>query len=93
MKRDSQPNDYELASNASVILGSISLGFDCKNLPYGYYADPANDCRIFHVCYPIVTGNSVTTRMFSFFCGEGTVFDQVRKSSHFPKKLVFNFDK
>merc|ERR1711931_403458 len=31
-----------LPSGASALLGSVSASFSCTNLPYGYYADPAN---------------------------------------------------
>ncbi|XP_050695159.1 U-scoloptoxin(01)-Cw1a-like [Eriocheir sinensis] len=77
-RRDSTPTLYNLPSNASLILGDIRTGFDCANLPYGYYADEANNCTVFHVCLPYIIFDEIVTRQFSFFCGEGTVFDQQR---------------
>ena len=41
-----------LPSGASARLGSIDTSFSCVDLPYGFYADQANDCRVFHVCNP-----------------------------------------
>ncbi|KAG7155089.1 U-scoloptoxin(01)-Cw1a-like 23 [Homarus americanus] len=75
-RRDSFPFLFELPSDAELVLGGIQTGFDCANLPYGYYADEANNCAIYHVCLPYIDNNIVVTRHFSFMCGEGTVFDQ-----------------
>ena len=76
-KRDSFPNLFELPSDASLILGGVKTGFECGDLPYGYYADESNNCAVFHVCLPYINHSEYITRMFSFMCGEGTVFDQV----------------
>ncbi|XP_042208936.1 U-scoloptoxin(01)-Cw1a-like [Homarus americanus] len=86
VKRDSSSFAYELPSNASAIVGPIVTGFDCSNRSYGYYADPANGCAIFHVCYPYVDpeGN-FNMRMFSLLCGEGTIFDQSTLTCNFPE--------
>ncbi|XP_045110272.1 activating signal cointegrator 1 complex subunit 2 homolog [Portunus trituberculatus] len=66
-----------LSSGASFMLGAISTTFSCLDRPYGYYADPDNHCRIFHVCNPsFLSDGSVHTYQYSFMCGEGTVFDQ-----------------
>ncbi|XP_047468385.1 mucin-19-like [Penaeus chinensis] len=66
-----------LPASASSLLGSISTAFSCDDLPYGYYADRDNACRVYHVCYPALfaDGDSVTYQ-YSFMCGAGTVFDQ-----------------
>ncbi|XP_042206416.1 U-scoloptoxin(01)-Cw1a-like [Homarus americanus] len=77
-RRDSTSLFYELPSNASLILGDILAGFDCSDLAYGYYADEANNCAIFHVSLPYIDFGQIITRHFSFMCGEGTVFDQER---------------
>ncbi|KAG7155399.1 U-scoloptoxin(01)-Cw1a-like 35 [Homarus americanus] len=89
VKRNSTPFEYQLPSNASVIVGRINTGFDCTNRQYGYYADQANGCAIFHVCYPYVDaeGNTVTS-MYSFFCGEGTIFDQSTLTCNFPENAL-----
>nr|XP_053654005.1 U-scoloptoxin(01)-Cw1a-like [Cherax quadricarinatus] len=85
VKRDSTPFAYELPSNASFIVGPIITGFDCATRSYGYYADQANACAIFHICFPYVDadGNS-QMRMFSLLCGEGTIFDQSTLTCNFP---------
>ncbi|XP_042209361.1 U-scoloptoxin(01)-Cw1a-like [Homarus americanus] len=78
-RADSSPTDYELPSNATVINGGpIVTGFSCDGLPYGYYADTNNECRVFHVCYPYLDAEQFfRTRMWSFICGQGAVFNQV----------------
>ena len=88
IRRDSFPDAFQLPSNASLVLGNIITGFDCNDLPYGYYADEANNCQVFHICLPYIDHDVYTVRMFSFLCGEGTVFDQVSnncKKSYFFK--------
>ncbi|XP_068241304.1 U-scoloptoxin(01)-Cw1a-like [Palaemon carinicauda] len=87
-RRDSFPDLFELPSNASLILGNIVTGFSCANLPYGYYADTANGCLIFHICLPYINFGDVITRQFSFFCGEGTMFDQERLICDFPENAL-----
>ncbi|XP_064120311.1 U-scoloptoxin(01)-Cw1a-like [Macrobrachium nipponense] len=84
LRRDSTPFQFELPSNASLILGTIRTGFDCANLPYGYYADQDNNCAVFHVCLPYIDHDLFVVRQLSFFCGEGTVFDQERLVCDFP---------
>ncbi|MPC76319.1 hypothetical protein E2C01_070729 [Portunus trituberculatus] len=70
-RRDSFPGFFDFSSNTSRVLGDIQRVFDCAELPYGYYADEANGCAIFHVCLPYINFIEVITRHFSFFCGEG----------------------
>ena len=87
-RRDSNALYLELPSNASLILGGIQTGFDCTDLPYGYYADDTNNCAIFHVCLPYINHDEYITRHFSFFCGEGTIFDQERLVCDFPETAL-----
>ncbi|XP_042857023.1 U-scoloptoxin(01)-Cw1a-like [Penaeus japonicus] len=87
-RRDSFPFLFELPSNASLILGGIQTGFECGDLPYGYYADTSNNCAIYHVCLPYVDNDLYVTRHFSFLCGEGTMFDQERLVCDFPENSV-----
>lgn len=71
------PAAYDLPDGAELIVGSITTSFSCDNRIYGYYADVANRCQIFHVCLPeTFPDGTAQTRMFSFFCGNQTVFDQ-----------------
>ncbi|KAG7155090.1 U-scoloptoxin(01)-Cw1a-like [Homarus americanus] len=88
VRRDSTPFFLDLPSNASLIVGDIQTGFDCNDLPYGYYADEANDCAIFHVCLPTQSFGVVAERHFSFFCGEGTVFDQAQLVCATPEEAL-----
>ncbi|KAG7157386.1 U-scoloptoxin(01)-Cw1a-like 13 [Homarus americanus] len=54
---------YQLSDGFLKILGgNPNTAFSCDNRPYGYYADVANDCRIFHICHPEVdefTGETI----------------------------------
>ncbi|KAJ0172403.1 hypothetical protein K1T71_012376 [Dendrolimus kikuchii] len=45
-----------------------TTGFNCKNVPTGYYADLETDCQVFHICD--------TSRKISFLCPNGTIFSQ-----------------
>jgi len=88
MKRQaSSPDNYILPSNASVILSSpINTGFDCTGRAFGYYADPANNCQIFHVCVPIETEEGPQAPvMWSFICGLGSIFDQAQLVCNYPE--------
>ncbi|XP_037787030.1 U-scoloptoxin(01)-Cw1a-like [Penaeus monodon] len=87
-RRDSSALFYELPSNASLILGGIQTGFECGDLPYGYYADEANNCAVFHVCLPYIDNDLYITRHFSFMCGAGTMFDQERLVCDFPESAL-----
>jgi len=52
--------------------------FSCEGQDYGYYADVESACEIFHICLPIQDNEGIvtSTAKYSFFCGNGTVFDQ-----------------
>uniref|UniRef100_A0A1B0D292 Chitin-binding type-2 domain-containing protein n=1 Tax=Phlebotomus papatasi TaxID=29031 RepID=A0A1B0D292_PHLPP len=66
-----------LPSNATSIRADISEGFSCENRDYGYYADVANECQIFHVCLPVMFNQRKSrTYQWSFICPEETVFSQ-----------------
>ena len=61
------------------MMNSITVDeFTCDARPYGYYADVANECQIFHICYPVTYADG-EEEMFkwSFICPNGTIFDQV----------------
>nr|XP_026483178.1 mucin-3A [Vanessa tameamea]XP_026483179.1 mucin-3A [Vanessa tameamea]XP_026483180.1 mucin-3A [Vanessa tameamea] len=74
---DSQP-DLDVVEHLGVI-GKVGVdfpalpnipntGFNCKNVPTGYYADLETDCQVFHICD--------TSRKISFLCPNGTIFSQ-----------------
>ncbi|MPC36042.1 U-scoloptoxin(01)-Er1a-like [Portunus trituberculatus] len=70
---------YRFADGYLDILGAEPVqNFECTGRSYGYYADVATDCRIFHVCLPITDeeGAVAETAHFSFVCGNQTVFSQ-----------------
>jgi len=86
-----------LPSGASLLLGQVSTEFSCNDLPYGYYADEANYCLVFHICYPaLFSSGKVETYQYSFMCGEGTQFDQnkmvcVSRESALPCEQTKNY--
>ena len=49
-----------------------------KGRDYGYYADIANNCQVFHICWPKFNEleEQVGMNQWSFICGNQTVFDQ-----------------
>uniref|UniRef100_T1IMS5 Chitin-binding type-2 domain-containing protein n=1 Tax=Strigamia maritima TaxID=126957 RepID=T1IMS5_STRMM len=50
-------------------------GFSCQGMiPGGYYADPATNCQMYHVCAPGVSPGIMID--FKFLCTNNTVFDQ-----------------
>jgi len=52
---------------------------------YGYYADVANECQIFHICYPVTYADGVEEMLkWSFICPNGTIFDQSTLVCSFP---------
>merc|ERR1712002_440553 len=79
--------EWQLVSNYSQWLwdGEINYGFTCDDKPFGYYADIANHCQIFHICYPEVNADGVEEmRWWSFLCGPGTQFDQGNLVCNYP---------
>lgn len=63
-------DDANTTANASV--------FSCYNRRYGYYADIAKKCYMFHLCYPVQepTSGLLIFQRFSFVCSDNAVFDQ-----------------
>nr|XP_027227444.1 uncharacterized protein LOC113819401 [Penaeus vannamei] len=80
---------YQLSDGfLDVLGGEPQQVFSCDNRAYGYYADVANGCRIFHVCLPVTDelGGFVETAHFSFFCGNQTVFSQESLTCGHPEE-------
>jgi len=69
---------YVLPSGVEFLRSQIITSFSCAGRPYGYFADVANDCALFHVCYPVndEIGNIIEEAHFTFICGNQTVFSQ-----------------
>ena len=54
---------------------------------YGYYADVANECQLFHVCYPVLyPGGGEEMVKWSFICPNQTIFDQVRTEAPYKNQ-------
>ncbi|KAL7637572.1 UNVERIFIED_CONTAM: hypothetical protein RMT77_012300 [Armadillidium vulgare] len=66
------------AGAETLLTAPLDSSFTCDQKIYGYYADVANNCEVFHVCLPLQddTGNVIDTAQFSFVCGNQTVFSQ-----------------
>merc|ERR1712045_23296 len=72
-------DDVGLPAGSDAILSSPYVdSFSCEGQAYGYFADVQNNCEVFHICYPLTdeTGRITEYLKWSFFCGNGTVFDQ-----------------
>ena len=80
---------YEFSDGyLDVLGGEPNPAFTCDGRPYGYYADAAADCRIFHICLPIQDdlGEVVRTAQWSFFCGNQTIFSQESLTCSHPEE-------
>jgi hypothetical protein len=70
---------YSFAADAETLLKApLQTSFKCEGQAYGYYADVANGCQVFHICLPLEddAGQVIETAHWSFICGNGTIFDQ-----------------
>lgn len=76
--QDSNGRDYMLAASSDVILKKKRMNQLVCSEP-GFFADVSNECQVYHVC--VETGrpdqSGYDLRQYSFFCGAGTIFDQV----------------
>merc|ERR1711894_840696 len=74
-----------LISDAETIRRNIVDDFSCEGRVYGYYADVANECQLFHVCYPVLyPGGGEEMVKWSFICPNQTIFDQAHLVCSFP---------
>merc|ERR1712241_397208 len=72
--------DYPIYSEAP------ETEFSCEGqVNGGYYADPAAECQVFHICSDDGTG---ALNKFSFLCPNGTIFNQ----AYFICDWWFNVD-
>ena len=75
-------NPYFLALTvvgiAALVIGQdlqeipTDLSFSCDGRAYGYYADPATNCQVFHICL------GEQDIKWSFLCPNQTIFNQVK---------------
>ncbi|XP_050686020.1 U-scoloptoxin(01)-Er1a-like [Eriocheir sinensis] len=82
---------YRFSDGYLDILGAEPVqNFECLGRSYGYYADVATDCRVFHVCLPITddAGEVAETAHFSFVCGNQTVFSQESLTCATPAEAI-----
>ncbi|TRY68672.1 hypothetical protein TCAL_03242 [Tigriopus californicus] len=79
---------YQFPSEAESILSTVPVveSFTCEGQAYGYYADVANNCEVFHICLPIEddAGAVIEYAQWSFVCGNGTIFDQQTLTCNYP---------
>ena len=83
-------NPYILALTvvgiAALVIGQdlqeipTDLSFSCDGRDYGYYADPATNCQVFHICL------GERDIKWSFLCPNQTIFNQVK----FKKFIITN---
>ncbi|KAK7073962.1 hypothetical protein SK128_013277, partial [Halocaridina rubra] len=82
---------YQFSAGYLDILGAEpNQAFSCEGRAYGYYADVANDCKVFHICLPIADeiGAVLETAQFSFVCGNQTVFSQESLTCAHPEEAL-----
>ena len=49
----SAQSGYEFAADTEGLLNQpLVKDFSCEGRDYGYYADVANACQVFHICWP-----------------------------------------
>ena len=81
------PRGYEFPDAAEDLLSApVAEAFTCEARPYGYYADVANNCEVFHICLPLedAGGNVIDYAQWSFVCGNQTIFDQQTLTCNYP---------
>ncbi|XP_042228821.1 uncharacterized protein LOC121870914 isoform X2 [Homarus americanus] len=64
-----------------IVKRQVDPNFTCLERIPGYYADPAFDCQVFHVCV-------TESLMYSFMCPNLTAFNQ----QYFVCDHIFNVD-
>jgi len=91
---DYEPQDESeaalgLPADSRSIRDQLVDEFSCEGRPYGYYADIANECQVFHICQPVTYADGETeTFKWSMICPEQTVFDQSTLVCAFPLDAI-----
>jgi hypothetical protein len=67
-----------LSASADKHSPILESSFSCEHKKYGYYADVANKCRVYHICQPVQMENGLQMIRTSFFCPAATIFDQMK---------------
>merc|ERR1712088_287846 len=94
-RQDDGPTQDPISAELGLVADSNSIRenivdeFTCDGRSYGYYADVANDCQLFHVCYPVQYPDG-QEEMFkwSFICPNQTIFDQANLVCSFPLDAI-----
>jgi len=76
------------AGNEEVLSRAYDAeSFSCEERAYGYYADIASGCEVFHICLPIEDneGEVIEYAKWSMFCGNQTIFDQQSLTCNHPE--------
>ena len=78
--QDSAGRDYMLAASSDNVLKKKKVNNQLVCSKAGLFADVNNDCQVFHFCVETgrPDGSGYDLRQYSFFCGAGTIFDQVQ---------------
>ena len=90
--QDANGRDYMLAASSDIVLKKKRNNQLVCSEP-GFFADVSNLCQVYHVC--VETGrpdqSGFDLRQYSFFCGAGTIFDQVGLISFLlPPKTAYS---
>ncbi|XP_022655203.1 uncharacterized protein LOC111265182 [Varroa jacobsoni] len=80
---------FQFADAIDEVVGQVRTTFQCPQR-YGYFADVDNDCKVYHVCNPVMNaeGGIEEVQHFSFFCGNQTVFNQLTLTCAHPEEAV-----
>merc|ERR1712032_1485735 len=86
LPRPGPGGQWQPPCSEDILESPYSDTFSCEGQGYGYYADVQSGCQVFHICLPIEDNEGVVieTAKWSFFCGNGTVFDQETLTCNFP---------
>lgn len=88
--QDSDGNSYMLAASSSNVLTKKKVDNQLVCSKPGMYADVNNNCEVFHFCVETgrPDGSGYDLRQYSFFCGQGTIFDQYTLTCQVPEKAI-----
>jgi len=80
---------HQLPDGYEEILGTYDNSFTCDGKTFGYYADMANQCKVFHICQPITLADGTEqVEHWSFLCGNQTVFNQYSLTCSHPDEAI-----
>ncbi|CAN7938596.1 unnamed protein product, partial [Ixodes hexagonus] len=78
---------YRLPDGSEFVVGALKSSFRCRGS--GYFADVDNSCQVFHVCHEMPEFmRPPQYTLYSFMCGNMTVFDQLTLTCMYPDDAV-----